>query len=683
MPQRWKFPLTVLLLAGCLGAALSGILKQADLLDGLLHDLALIPAATMRTATDGPSPVAVIALDDASLDAPELATIPRAMMSPVWADLIGAMSESGVKALAFDFLFVYSGNRFAAGHDRPFLRALAANRDLVVLGRSAGKLPARPFLAALRMNPGNLGMLELHADADGIYRSGKMHATDDMGASSATLSAAALTQAGLAPPATAVRLAPYTPLDSLPTYSLIDVLQCARTDPASLRKAFAGRMVFVGTTLAEEDRKISSDRFLRRSAQPAGRDRLCEGAGTAAPGRRDVATVPGVYLHAALAAAVANDSVVNQAAHGGQVLFAATMATAGAGLALWFTPAMATVAVIGVGFLVWLVHAGLLAADIWLPAGLPLVLLAAAAAFTYGARYLLEDRQRRLVQKAFGHYLSPVVVDGLLSAPERLRLGGNARDLSIMFADLSGFTALSTKISAEELVETTNRYLGLIVGEVERTGGYVDKFIGDAVMVMWGAPAPDVAHARHATQSALAVAERVANAARTDAGNGKPGFGVKIGIASGSAIVGNVGTEKRFNFTAVGETVNIAARLEGLPGVYQCTVIIDPQTAAQVGDEFVLREIDQVAVKGRSEPLAIYEPMGTPDRITSDVAELIERYAQALALYRNRQFSGARAIWLGLSELDGPSRVMAERAASFIDEPPPQEWDGVWRMTSK
>jgi adenylate cyclase len=268
--------------------------------------------------------------------------------------------------------------------------------------------------------------------------------------------------------------------------------------------------------------------------------------------------------------------------------------------------------------------------------------------------------------------LAPAVVDRLVDDEAALRLGGEEREVTVMFADLSGFTALSTKVSAGELVALTNEYLSIIADEVDRTGGYVDKFIGDAVMAIWGAPAPEPDHALQAVVAAQAAEAEIRRRREAAAAAGRRGFGVKIGLYSGPAVVGNVGSERRYNYTAVGETVNVASRLEGLPGLYGCAIVLGGATAKGLAGRLPLRELDWVAVKGRSEPVAIYEPGGSEPR-----------YAEALAHYRARRFAEAEAIWSELAEADPPSAIMATRARIFRIDPPPDEWSGVWTLATK
>ena len=308
----------------------------------------------------------------------------------------------------------------------------------------------------------------------------------------------------------------------------------------------------------------------------------------------------------------------------------------------------------------------------WLPVGLAILAVICSAVVAYVVRFVLEEGKRRRIQKAFGFYLAPTLVDQMVDDTQELRLGGEKRDVTIMFADLSGFTALSGIVGPEELVARTNEYLTLIAEEVEATGGYVDKFIGDAVMAMWGAPIKLDDHPANAVAAAIQISDKIAKRHALATAAGEHGFAIKVGVNSGDAVVGNVGSEKRFNYTAVGEAVNIAVRLEGLPGTYDCNIILGPETAAQVKSSFTLREIDMVTVKGKTEPIRIFEPYEGGS---------LAAYGSALAAYRAQAFSAAAGAWEAIG--DGPSLVMAERARTFIDNPPPESWDGVWVMTTK
>jgi class 3 adenylate cyclase len=289
------------------------------------------------------------------------------------------------------------------------------------------------------------------------------------------------------------------------------------------------------------------------------------------------------------------------------------------------------------------------------------------------------------VQRAFGHYLAPSLVDRLAESEAELRLGGEAREVTVMFADLSGFTALSGRVDPETLMAVTNRYLGLIVAAVELTGGYVDKFIGDAVMGLWGAPLADPDHAVNAARAALhAVAAVTAEKAAADAA-GLHGYTVRMGLNSGPAVIGNVGAPGRYNYTAIGESVNIAARLEAVPGDYGCAIVIGEATAAAVGDRFVICELDWIRVKGKENYIAIFELVAGTDNASAAELAYPAQYQSVLACYRAGDFAAAEAAWASMVYPRvgaGPPRMMAARCAA-LRAAPPIDWDGVFVRTTK
>ena len=644
-------------------------------LDGLLFDSALAVRAKLDPNPPSAAHVAVVAVDPQSLDAPELANLPRTFFGPVWGQLIGGLTGAGAKAVAFDMLFSYSASQFQKGYDRPFLASLYRNRDKVVLGRSARGNPARNYFAALRNNPTALGGMDGQAAADEVYRTVWTVRKADDGNDYISLSAAALLRAGAKEmPREVVLAPPGHPESIVPTYRLIDILKCAQSDPEALRKTFEGRVVFVGTTLPEEDRKTASARFIAPAVEKEPKRSDC-GLGQIPPSVPDANDIPGVFLHALAAEAVLSGRLTEPVPPAASALVAAAAAFFGAAISFALAPFIAVCIVVLAALGLWVGEVVLLGNLTWLPAGLPMLVLAGAAILAYLVRFVLEEGKRRRIQKAFGYYLAPALVDRMVETADDLQLGGETRDVTIMFADLSGFTALSGLVGPEELVRRTNAYLTLIADEVEATGGYVDKFIGDAVMAIWGAPMAIDDHAGQAVTAALRISDRVAEEHARATAAGDHGFAVKIGVNSGAAVVGNVGSEKRFNYTAVGEAVNIAARLEGLPGIYDCRVIIGESTAERVRDRFSLRELDSVAVKGKAEPLTIFEP------VTGASLDAMEDYAKALNLYRNQSFMEAEAIWEKI--VDPPSTVMADRARHLQKAPPEEAWDGVWVMTTK
>ena len=644
--------------------------------DGLAYDLATAARASLFPAEEPRSRVAVIAVDAASLDAKEIAEqeLPRAFFAPIWAELLAALKQAEAGAIGFDLLLAQSSRKLGPEADRPFLRQLAQLKEQVVLGRSAATLPAQPYRAALRMDAENLGALELEPDRDGVIRRVALRPPVAAGEPLVGLAARLVARVGGTMPEEGVRLAPLRHLSGIPSYGLADLLRCAKQDPAALREALEGRVVLVGTYLPEEDRKLEPGRFLP-FAEPAG-PRPCSMPAPRAlqPGSR---TVPGVLLHAQAVDQALAGRRVTQASLPASVAAGAAMGLAGALLAGALMPWTAIAAAVGLTAAGALVVIGLLAAGAWLPPVLPFAALWLGLAGAYVVRYVTEDRHRLQLQRAFGHYVSPAVVQQITDKGGTPQLGGEERPVTVLFADLSGFTKLSTQVPAQQLVELVNRYLGILAQEVDASGGYVDKFIGDAVMAMWGMPIADHDHAFRAADTAARMVRRLEEENARSRAQGGPTFGLKIGMHSGSAVVGNVGSPQRLNYTVIGETVNIASRLEGLAGVYAAPVILGPGTAAALAGRLPTRELDRVAVKGRAEPLPVHE-------LLVDPARSADRYAAALALYRDRQFAEAAALWEPLAaDGDDPAAVLAERARYFIANPPASDWDGSWVMTSK
>lgn len=515
----------------------------------------------------------------------------------------------------------------------------------------------------------------------------------EAGESHPSFVAALLRRAGATTMPASIVLAPRRHFEGVPTYALADVYRCARQAPEALVQAFRGKVVLTGSVLPEEDRKVSTGRFLKAATAPGPLLHPC-GLRRLPASAPHTATVPGVFLHAAAVAAVLEGRVTATAGPRVVAPAAALAAAGGAAAGLLLSPWIAALAV-GVGALAITASAtAALARDFWIPVAVPLLVLVGAPPLAYVVRYLVEERARQRLQRAFGRYVSPTLVARLAQDPSALRLGGERREVTVMFADLSGFTALSGKVEPEVLVRLTNEYLGYIVGAVEATGGYVDKFIGDAVMAIWGAPLPEPEHALRGIRAALAAAAYVEDARQAATARGEPGFSVKIALNSGEVIVGNVGTDRRYNYTAVGETVNLASRLESVPGLYGCKVVLGPSTAALAGKVFLVRELDWIKVKGADLPLTVFEPLGERAHADPALVERARRFAEALEHYRAMRFDEARRIWEELApaeqsagetprQLPTPASVMAARARAFATELPPTPWDGVWVLSGK
>lgn len=307
----------------------------------------------------------------------------------------------------------------------------------------------------------------------------------------------------------------------------------------------------------------------------------------------------------------------------------------------------------------------------------------AAIALTYllseAWRNLVVERKGKQLKKAFSSYVSPDLVKQIEKNPDKLVLGGEQRELSILFSDIRGFTTVSESLTPPELVKLLNEYLTPMTRIVLEEHGTLDKFIGDAVMALFNAPLDVPQHAHHACLSALRMMDKLKQLNVGFAERGMHTLDIGIGINTGPAVVGNMGADIRFDYTAIGDSVNLASRLEGLNKYYSTHILVSEDTRKQVTDnKFVFREVDRVKVKGKHLPVVMYELM-----ITNH--EIYPRFEEGLQLYRSQKFAQAKIIFEQLVQTtnDGPSNLYIARCDDYCANPPPADWDGVYTAKSK
>jgi adenylate cyclase len=297
-----------------------------------------------------------------------------------------------------------------------------------------------------------------------------------------------------------------------------------------------------------------------------------------------------------------------------------------------------------------------------------------------------EFRLKQQIKKQFGTYLSPALVEKLQKNPELLRLGGETRELSIMFTDVRGFTTISEHYGTDVqgLTQIMNRYMTAMTAKIIQNEGTLDKYIGDAQMAFWNAPLDDSEHAKHAVKTALEMLGDLERFNKEIAIEGVPPFGMGLGINTGSVVVGNMGSSQRFDYTCLGDTVNLASRLEGQSKPYHVKMVIGPKTYEYVKDEYLCLELDCLAVKGKSEGVNIYtivEKNSLNTAASRFHAEFINYYrkmewdkALKFIPYLNQAFEGDMTEYYNM---------MAERIEEYKINSLPQDWDGVFRTNSK
>lgn len=323
----------------------------------------------------------------------------------------------------------------------------------------------------------------------------------------------------------------------------------------------------------------------------------------------------------------------------------------------------------------------------WLELVFPEVALALTFGTAATVEYITEGKQRRLMRAAFDKYMSSEVVEEIMRHPEAIKLGGEQREISILFSDIAGFTTISEKMSPEDLVALLNRYLSAMTTIIKTTHrGNVNKYLGDGIMALFGAPLHDPKHASLACYAALDCQAELARLRRIWVEEGLPEIGARIGINSGPCIVGNMGSEERMEYTVTGDSVNLASRLEGASKYYDTLILVGQRTAELAKNDVEVREIDLLRVKGKKEPVVVFELLGRNGQVDEAKRRVVDRYLQGMAAYKQRDFETACARFteaLAFDPSDGPSRVYVERSTTYRQTPPPADWDGVYEMTSK
>ena len=294
--------------------------------------------------------------------------------------------------------------------------------------------------------------------------------------------------------------------------------------------------------------------------------------------------------------------------------------------------------------------------------------------------YLTEGRQKKFIKYAFRHYLSPHVIDELIDNPDKLKLGGVRSEISIFFSDLEGFTTISERLEPEVLIEVLNEYLSAMSDIILESNGTIDKYEGDAIIAFWNAPLPVKNHAAQIVSSALRCQQVLAEMNPQLKGRAGVDLKMRIGIHTGPAVVGNMGASERFDYTMLGDAVNLAARLEGVNKQFGTYTLISEETKNQIDGAFPSRELAKVEVVGRKEPVRVFEPMVKEQYEAQK--EFIDLFLKGLYLFYDEKFEEALEIFSANQENDPPSQKYAVKCKDIISNKLPTP-KGVWVMTSK
>ncbi len=318
----------------------------------------------------------------------------------------------------------------------------------------------------------------------------------------------------------------------------------------------------------------------------------------------------------------------------------------------------------------------------WLSFVVPEVAVIAGFIAAALLNYSVEGKQRRFIKNVFKHYLSPDVIERVIENPALLRLGGEKREVTSFFSDVAGFTTISEELTPEELVDLLNEYLSEMTEIILSSGGTLDKYEGDAIVAFWNAPLEQPDHALRACRSALRCQARLGELRPRLKEKYGRAMAMRIGLNSGPAVVGNMGSSRRFDYTAMGDTINLAARLEGACKQYGIHLLVGEETFRRVQTDIAGREVDVIRVVGKTKPVAVYEILGEKAEMTEGARARLTLYGQARDTYRRREWDKAAELF-GRLEGDPVSALYRERCLALKQAPPAEGWDGAFTLKTK
>ncbi len=325
--------------------------------------------------------------------------------------------------------------------------------------------------------------------------------------------------------------------------------------------------------------------------------------------------------------------------------------------------------------------------NVWIPQVRPLFSFGVAFISVMVYRFLSEERQKQLIKGMFVHYASELIVNELIRDPSKLKLGGDRKIATAFFSDIKDFTTVSEKLSPEALITQLNEYLSAMTDIVLEYGGYLDKYEGDAVVAVFGVPVDQTDHAERACMAALDMQKVLVDLRKKWSAEKRPAFEARIGLNTGEMIAGNIGGKNRFDYTVIGDPVNLASRLEGANKIYGTKIMIGAETYGQAKEKIMARELDFIQVKGKLQPVRVYELVGRRgDRFDENLVTAFTHFARGLELYRLQEWHKAIGEFrrvLALNPNDGPAKEFLRRCDIFMQAPRPADWDGVFEMRTK
>jgi adenylate cyclase len=651
----------------------------------------------------GDSSTVVIALDEETYASPPFKGSPTLTWTGDIGRVVSAAIEGGARVVGFDVVFASSiedsqihfgddtvGDKLR-GFDRDYLRALAGGgrAGKIVIGETESRNESILPTVGQRLAVGgraNLRPLNVHTDLDDVVRRAPLMFSSHEGFIPSMALELATRALGIAPRiavdgvnlsderaqrvmGNTVAVAFAGGSNDIPSYSLADLRTCLdKGDTDFFRRQFSGKVVIVGSDITSADQILTTKRFANPHL-PQKSERCTSPAPTTALQGRSSS---GVYFQA-----MAVDNLIR--GEGLRELGpTATLAMSSA------AGAVIGIGVLGLGVPVMFVG-GAVAALIWiasttlafqhfiaLPFFEPIVCAAATFAAAIALRLGVVDREKLFLRRAFGLYLSPSVIERLTSSGALPTLGGETREITLFFSDVVGFSAISEGVPPQDIVALMNAYLTSMGEAIEEAGGFVDKFVGDAIVAIFGAPIMSPDHAAEAVRAALECQNRLEALNREHA----PPVRHRVGLNTGEALIGNIGSQRRFNYTAFGENVNLASRLEQANTSLGTSILAAESVAMATGDAFFWREIDTIRVRGRSAPITVFEPLCRRGEETRTQSEKAQAYAEGLRAWRAREFRQAEIAFSRFPD-DPPAALFRQRCRALVEEPPDDRWEPI------
>jgi adenylate cyclase len=613
-----------------------------------------------------PERVRVVALDDDSY--PELGLNPAlAWPRALHATLIRILAREGAAAVAFDVLFEEAGDE---AQDEELRLALSEARN-VVLASTVDQVddprfrrmrlidPYAPFAQAAAA----LGNANFSTDRDGIIRTASLSYG---GHETMSMAAVRVATAGRGVEDTGPRFIDYYgPPRTIPTVSYYQALDPGQYLPAGY---FKDKVVFVGLSQATATGISAKDAFLTPFRGAAG----------------DLTF--GVEVHATLAANLLEGRRIRLLPRAAEAAMLLLLPLAAAAVFLALRPLWGVLVFAAVELLpLLLAGAAFTRSSLWLPVVIPCAIqLPLTYVLCLGWYYLTTVRERERIKRAFSLYLSPEMTRRIAASPDSLDLGGEEIVATALFTDLKGFTTIAESLSAHQTVALLNDYFSKATRHIFEAEGTLIKYIGDAVFALWGAPLPMDDHATRACRAALELARdrRMADAAGVEGGH----LVTRIGVHTGPMVVGNLGSAQRFDYTAIGDAVNLASRLESLNKAWGTVALVSGETRSQTDGGFLMRPLGRVRVVGRSEPVELFELLGRQGEDSPLPQAALQRFQSALEDFtqgrREQAAEGFRQARDLLGGRDGPSELYLSLLRR-LEEEPPAVWDGVVSFESK